>query len=131
MAVKEQFLGTGRRKKSVARVRLQAGKGNFVINKKDINEYFGYETLKMIAKAPLTLTETEGSYDVFVNVRGGGYTGQAGAIRHGIARALVKADESLKPAIKKAGYLTRDPRMKERKKYGLKAARRAPQFSKR
>ena len=131
MAVKEQFLGTGRRKKSVARVRLQAGKGNFVINEKSIDEYFGYETLKMIAKAALTLTETEGKFDVFVNVRGGGYTGQAGAIRHGIARALVKADESLKPAIKKAGYLTRDPRMKERKKYGLKAARRTPQFSKR
>ena len=128
---KEQFLGTGRRKKSIARVRLIAGKGNITINKRDIEEYFGYETLKMIARAPLTLTETAGKYDVFVNVRGGGYTGQAGAIRHGIARALVKADEELKPALKKAGFLTRDPRMKERKKYGLKAARRAPQFSKR
>jgi len=128
---KEQFLGTGRRKKSIARVRLIAGKGNITINKRDIDEYFGYETLKMIARAPLTLTETAGKYDVFVNVRGGGYTGQAGAIRHGIARALVKAEEDLKPALKKAGFLTRDPRMKERKKYGLKAARRAPQFSKR
>ncbi len=128
---KEQFLGTGRRKKSIARVRLIAGKGNVTINKRDIEEYFGYETLKMIARAPLTLTETAGKYDVFVNVRGGGYTGQAGAIRHGIARALVKAEEDLKPALKKAGFLTRDPRMKERKKYGLKAARRAPQFSKR
>ena len=128
---KEQFLGTGRRKKSVARVRIMAGKGNITINKRDIEEYFGYETLKMIARAPLALTETLGKYDVFVNVRGGGYTGQAGAIRHGIARALVKAEAELKPAIKKAGYLTRDPRMKERKKYGLKAARRAPQFSKR
>ncbi len=128
---KEQFLGTGRRKKSVARVRIMAGKGNITINKRDIEEYFGYETLKMIARAPLALTETIGKYDVFVNVRGGGYTGQAGAIRHGIARALVKAEAELKPAIKKAGYLTRDPRMKERKKYGLKAARRAPQFSKR
>ncbi|MBQ3274246.1 MAG: 30S ribosomal protein S9 [Christensenellaceae bacterium] len=128
---KEQFLGTGRRKKSIARVRLIAGKGNITINKRDIEEYFGYETLKMIARAPLTLTETAGKYDVFVNVRGGGYTGQAGAIRHGIARALVKAEEDLKPALKKAGFLTRDPRMKERKKYGLKAARRAPQFSKR
>ena len=128
---KEQFLGTGRRKKSIARVRLIAGKGNITINKRDIEEYFGYETLKMIARAPLTLTETAGKYDVFVNVRGGGYTGQAGAIRHGIARALVKAEEDLKPALKKAGFLTRDPRMNERKKYGLKAARRAPQFSKR
>ena len=128
---KEQFLGTGRRKKSVARVRLIAGKGNITINKRDIEEYFGYETLKMIARAPLTLTETAGKYDVFVNVHGGGYTGQAGAIRHGIARALVKAEEDLKPALKKAGFLTRDPRMKERKKYGLKSARRAPQFSKR
>ena len=128
---KEQFLGTGRRKKSIARVRLIAGKGNITINKRDIDEYFGYETLKMIARAPLTLTDTLGKYDVFVNVKGGGYTGQAGAIRHGIARALVKAEEDLKPALKKAGFLTRDPRMKERKKYGLKAARRAPQFSKR
>ena len=128
---KEQFLGTGRRKKSIARVRLIAGKGNITINKRDIEEYFGYETLKMIARAPLTLTETAGKYDVFVNVRGGGYTGQAGAIRHGIARALVKAEEDLKPALKKAGFLTRDPRMKERKKYGLRSARKKEQFSKR
>ena len=128
---KEQFLGTGRRKTSVARVRIMAGKGNFTVNGRDIEDYFGYETLKMIARSPLTLTETLGKYDVFVNVHGGGYTGQAGAIRHGIARALVKADEELKPALKKAGFLTRDPRMKERKKYGLKKARRAPQFSKR
>ncbi len=128
---KEQFLGTGRRKKSVARVRLLKGNGNITINKRDIEDYFGYETLKMLVRSPLVLTETLGSYDVFVNVKGGGFTGQAGAIRHGIARALVKADPELRPAVKKAGYLTRDPRMKERKKYGLKAARRAPQFSKR
>ena len=117
MAAKVQYLGTGRRKKSVARVRLIAGNGAFVINKRDINDYFGLETLKMEARSPLTLTELEGKF--------------AGAIRHGIARALLEADESLRPALKKAGYLTRDPRMKERKKYGLKAARRAPQFSKR
>ena len=128
---KEQFLGTGRRKKSVARVRLLKGNGNITINTRDIEDYFGYETLKMLVRSPLVLTETLGSYDVFVNVKGGGFTGQAGAIRHGIARALVKADPELRPAVKKAGYLTRDPRMKERKKYGLKAARRAPQFSKR
>ena len=128
---KEQFLGTGRRKKSVARVRLLKGNGNITINKRDIEDYFGYETLKMLVRSPLVLTETLGSYDVFVNVKGGGFTGQAGAIRHAIARALVKADPELRPAVKKAGYLTRDPRMKERKKYGLKAARRAPQFSKR
>ena len=128
---KEQFLGTGRRKKSIARVRLIAGKGNITINKRDIEEYFGYETLKMIARAPLTLTETAGKYDVFVNVRGGGYTGQAGAIRHGIARALLQSEDEVRPVLKKAGLLTRDPRMKERKKYGLKGARRAPQFSKR
>lgn len=128
---KEQFLGTGRRKKSIARVRLLKGNGNITINKRDIEEYFGYETLKMLVRSPLVLTETLGSYDVFVNVKGGGFTGQAGAIRHGIARALVKADPELRPAVKKAGFLTRDPRMKERKKYGLKAARRAPQFSKR
>ncbi|MBQ9989278.1 MAG: 30S ribosomal protein S9 [Clostridia bacterium] len=131
MAAKVQYLGTGRRKKSVARVRLIAGNGAFVINKRDINDYFGLETLKMEARSPLTLTELEGKFDVYVNVYGGGTTGQAGAIRHGIARALLEADESLRPALKKAGYLTRDPRMKERKKYGLKAARRAPQFSKR
>ncbi len=131
MATKTQFWGTGRRKKAVARVRLVAGKGAIVVNKRDLEEYFGLETLKTIVRQPLALTETLGKYDVLVNVQGGGFTGQAGAIRHGIARALVKADESLRPALKKAGFLTRDPRMKERKKYGLKAARRAPQFSKR
>ena len=128
---KEQFLGTGRRKKSIARVRLLPVSGNITINKRDIEEYFGYETLKMLVRSPLVLTEKLGTYDVFVNVKGGGFTGQAGAIRHGIARALVNAEPDLRGAIKKAGYLTRDPRMKERKKYGLKAARRAPQFSKR
>ena len=128
---KNQFLGTGRRKKSVARVRLVPGTGNIVINKRDINNYFGLETLKMIVKAPLALTKTEGEYDVFVNVYGGGLSGQAGAIRHGISRALLQVNAENRPALKKAGFLTRDPRMKERKKYGLKAARRAPQFSKR
>ena len=128
---KEQFLGTGRRKKSVARVRIFAGNGNITINKRDIEEYFGYETLKMLVRSPLVLTDKLGSYDVQVNVKGGGFTGQAGAIRHGIARALIKAEPELRGTVKKAGYLTRDPRMKERKKYGLKAARRAPQFSKR
>ncbi len=131
MAKKEQFLGTGRRKKSIARVRIMAGKGEITVNKRDIEEYFGYETLKMLVRSPLVLTETIGNYDVFVNVKGGGYTGQAGAIRHGIARALIKAEPELRGALKSAGFLTRDPRMKERKKYGLKAARRAPQFSKR
>ncbi len=131
MAKTEQFLGTGRRKKSIARVRLLAGKGDITVNKRDIEEFFGYETLKMLVRSPLELTETMGSYDVHVNVKGGGYTGQAGAIRMGIARALLKVDPALRPALKSAGYLTRDPRMKERKKYGLKAARRAPQFSKR
>ncbi|MEG0914193.1 MAG: 30S ribosomal protein S9 [Christensenellaceae bacterium] len=131
MANKEQFLGTGRRKKSSARVRLMAGKGNIIINKRELEEFFGYETLKMLVRSPLLLTETMGSYDVFVSVKGGGYTGQAGAVRHGIARALLKVDPAYRPALKAAGYLTRDPRMKERKKYGLKAARRAPQFSKR
>ena len=131
MAAKVQFWGTGRRKKAVARVRLVAGKGAIVINKRDLDEYFGLETLKSIVRQPLDITDTLGKFDVLVTVCGGGFTGQAGAIRHGIARALVKADESLKPALKKAGFLTRDPRMKERKKYGLKAARRAPQFSKR
>ena len=121
----------GRRKKAIARVRLIPGEGNIVINKRDLDNYFGLETLKTVVRQPMTLTETTGRFDVIVNVHGGGYTGQAGAIRHGIARALVKADIDLKPAIKKAGFLTRDPRMKERKKYGLKAARRAPQFSKR
>lgn len=131
MAAKVQYLGTGRRKKSVARVRLVPGNGKFVINKRDIEEYFGLETLKMEARAPLALTGLEGKYDVLVNVYGGGTTGQAGAIRHGISRALLQADPELRAALKQAGYLTRDPRMKERKKYGLKAARRAPQFSKR
>jgi small subunit ribosomal protein S9 len=128
---KEQFLGTGRRKSSIARVRLMAGKGNMTVNKRDLEEYFGYETLKMLVRSPLVLTETLGSYDAAISVKGGGYTGQAGAIRQGIARALLKVNPELRGALKKAGYLTRDPRMKERKKYGLKAARRAPQFSKR
>ena len=121
----------GRRKKAIARVRLIPGEGKILINKRDLDSYFVYETLKTVVRQPLTLTDTLGKYDVLVNCKGGGFTGQAGAIRHGIARALVKADADLKPAIKKAGFLTRDPRMKERKKYGLKAARRAPQFSKR
>ena len=131
MAKTEQFLGTGRRKKSVARVRLLPGTGNFTVNKRDVDDFFGYETLKMLVKSPLVLTDTVGNYDVFVNVKGGGYTGQAGAIRQGISRALLKADPELRPQLKAAGFLTRDPRMKERKKYGLKGARRAPQFSKR
>lgn len=126
-----QYLGTGRRKKSIARVRLLSGTGNITINKRDIENYFGLETLKMIVRAPLVLTDTLGKFDVKVNVVGGGTTGQAGAIRHGISRALLVADPELRPQLKKAGFLTRDPRMKERKKYGLKAARRAPQFSKR
>ena len=125
------YSAVGRRKKAVARVRLVPGEGNITINKRDIDNYFGVETLKMTVRQPLTLTQTTGRFDVLVNVYGGGFTGQAGAIRHGIARALVKADPELRPAVKKAGFLTRDPRMKERKKYGLKAARRAPQFSKR
>ncbi len=128
---KVQFLGTGRRKKSIARVRIYAGKGEITVNKRDIEEFFGYETLKMLVRSPLVLTETIGNYDVCVSVKGGGFTGQAGAIRHGIARALIKAEPELRGALKSAGFLTRDPRMKERKKYGLKAARRAPQFSKR
>ena len=131
MAKKEQFLGTGRRKKSVARVRLIAGNGNITVNHKDLEEFFGYETLRMLVRSPLELTERLGSYDVIATVHGGGYTGQAGAMRHGIARALIKAEPDLRGEVKAAGYLTRDPRMKERKKYGLKAARRAPQFSKR
>ena len=125
------YNAVGRRKKAIARVRLIPGEGNIIINKRSLDEYFGYETLKMVVHQPLNLTETAGKFDVIVNCKGGGFTGQAGAIRHGIARALVKADENYKPIVKKAGYLTRDPRMKERKKYGLKAARRAPQFSKR
>ncbi|HZJ57420.1 MAG TPA: 30S ribosomal protein S9 [Clostridia bacterium] len=128
---KVQYFGTGRRKKSVARVRLVPGDGNIVINSREIDNYFGLETLKAIVRQPLELTETLGRFDIIANVHGGGFTGQAGAIRHGISRALLKADEELKPALKKAGFLTRDPRMKERKKYGLKGARRAPQFSKR
>ena len=127
----DSFNAVGRRKKAIARVRLIPGEGKIVINKRDLDQYFGLETLKTVVRQPLTLTETLSRYDAIVSVNGGGYTGQAGAIRHGIARALVKADIELKPAIKKAGFLTRDPRMKERKKYGLKAARRAPQFSKR
>ena len=126
-----QYYGTGRRKHSVARVRLVPGEGRITINKRDMDTYFGLETLKLIVKQPLVLTETLGRYDVLVNVNGGGTTGQAGAIRHGVARALLKADPELRGALKRAGFLTRDPRMKERKKYGLKAARRAPQFSKR
>jgi small subunit ribosomal protein S9 len=126
-----QYYGTGRRKHSVARVRLVPGEGRIVINKRSLDEYFGLETLKLIVKQPLNLTETLGKYDVLVNTNGGGYTGQAGAIRHGIARALLKVDPEYRGSLKRAGFLTRDPRMKERKKYGLKAARRAPQFSKR
>ncbi|MBO4808987.1 MAG: 30S ribosomal protein S9 [Lachnospiraceae bacterium] len=128
---KEKFYGTGRRKSSVARVYLVPGKGNITINKRGLDEYFGLETLKVIVRQPLAATDNLEKFDVLVNVKGGGYTGQAGAIRHGIARALLQADEEFRPVLKKAGYLTRDPRMKERKKYGLKAARRAPQFSKR
>lgn len=131
MANVTQYLGTGRRKKSVARVRLVPGTGVITINKRDIDDYFGYETLKMIVRDPMKLTDTLGKYDVIVNVYGGGFTGQAGAIRHGISRALLNVDPELRGQLKKAGFLTRDPRMKERKKYGLKAARRAPQFSKR
>ena len=127
----ESYYGTGRRKSSVARVRLVPGNGNFTINNRTIDDYFGLETLKVIARQPLTLTKTEGKVDVIVRVNGGGFTGQAGAIRHGIARALLKMDAELRSELKKAGFLTRDPRMKERKKYGLNAARRAPQFSKR
>ncbi|MCF6465297.1 30S ribosomal protein S9 [Clostridium sp. Cult2] len=126
-----QYIGTGRRKTSVARVRLLPGSGNIIINKRDIEEYFDFDTLKVLVKEPLVITDTIDKYDVFVNVQGGGFTGQAGAIRHGISRALINSDEELKPVLKKAGFLTRDPRMKERKKYGLKKARRAPQFSKR
>lgn len=126
------FYGTGRRKSSVARVRLYKGTGKIVINGRSIDEYFGLETLKVIVRQPLVLTETEGKFDIICNVNGGGVAGQAGAIRHGISRALLEFDsEELKLSLKKAGFLTRDPRMKERKKYGLKKARKAPQFSKR
>ncbi|MBR6626508.1 MAG: 30S ribosomal protein S9 [Lachnospiraceae bacterium] len=131
MAKTERYYGTGRRKKSIARVYLVPGKGDVIINKRNMDEYFGLETLKVIVRQPMVATETVDKYDVLVNVRGGGYTGQAGAIRHGIARALLTVDSDFRPVLKKAGFLTRDPRMKERKKYGLKAARRAPQFSKR
>jgi small subunit ribosomal protein S9 len=126
-----KYYGTGRRKSSVARVYLVPGTGNITINKRDIDEYLGLETLKVIVRQPLAATETVDKFDVLVTVKGGGYTGQAGAIRHGIARALLQVDADYRPVLKAAGYLTRDPRMKERKKYGLKSARRAPQFSKR
>ena len=126
-----KYYGTGRRKTSVARVYLVPGTGKITINKRDIDEYLGLETLKVIVRQPLVATDNADKFDVIVNVRGGGYTGQAGAVRHGIARALLQVDEEFRPTLKKAGYLTRDPRMKERKKYGLKSARRAPQFSKR
>ena len=126
-----KFYGTGRRKKSIARVYLVPGTGNITINKRSIDEYFGLETLKVVVRQPLVATETLDKFDVLVNVHGGSFTGQAGAIRHGISRALLQADGEFRPVLKKAGFLTRDPRMKERKKYGLKAARRAPQFSKR
>ncbi|MHC1720032.1 MAG: 30S ribosomal protein S9 [Clostridiaceae bacterium] len=128
---KVQYFGTGRRKKSIARVRLVPGEGKILINNRNIEQYFGLETLRVIVNQPLVLTGTKERFDVLVSVCGGGYTGQAGAIRHGISRALIKADANLRPELKKAGYLTRDPRMKERKKYGLKKARKASQFSKR
>ncbi len=126
-----KFYGTGRRKTSIARVYIAPGKGNITINKRTIDEYFGLETLKTIVRQPLAVTDSVDKYDVTVTVRGGGYTGQAGAIRHGISRALLQVDADFRPVLKKEGFLTRDPRMKERKKYGLKSARRAPQFSKR
>ena len=127
-----RFYGTGRRKSSIARVYLMPGTGKITVNKRDIDSYFGLETLKVVVRQPLELTNTLDKFDVLVNVHGGGFTGQAGAIRHGISRALLQADsEEYRPLLKKAGFLTRDPRMKERNKYGLKAARRAPQFSKR
>ena len=125
------YTGTGRRKSSIARVRLVEGSGKITINGKDIDEFFGLETLKVIVRQPLTVTNTTAKYDVIANVKGGGFTGQAGAIRHGIARALNEANSEFRPALKTNGFLTRDPRMKERKKYGLKKARKAPQFSKR
>jgi len=130
-SAKPYFYGTGRRKKSVARVRLYPGTGSITINGRDVDDYFGLETLKLIVNQPFGVTETVGKFDIVANVNGGGISGQAGAIRHGVARALLLADEAYKPLLKKAGLLTRDPRMKERKKYGLKGARRAPQFSKR
>ncbi len=128
---KPYFYGTGRRKSSVARVRVYNGTGKITINGRDIDNYFGLETLKFIVRQPIVLTDTADKFDIVCNVTGGGITGQAGAIRHGLSRALLQYDEELRPALKKAGFLTRDPRMKERKKYGLKGARRAPQFSKR
>ena len=131
MAKTANYYGTGRRKSSVARVYLVPGTGKITINKRDIDDYFGLDTLKLIVRQPLVATETADKYDVKVNVVGGGFTGQAGAIRHGISRALLEVDGDFRPVLKKAGFLTRDPRMKERKKYGLKKARRAPQFSKR
>lgn len=126
-----QYRGTGRRKKAIARVRMVPGTGKIVINKRDLNDFIKYETLRVLVREPLMITDTMGQYDVLVNVKGGGYTGQAGAIRHGISRALLQVDGELRPILKKAGFLTRDSRMKERKKYGLKKARRASQFSKR
>ena len=126
-----QYRATGRRKTSIAQVRLLAGSGNFTINGRDINDYFDYETLREVSKSPLELTDTLASFDVIVKVKGGGFTGQAGAVRHGVARALLEVDPEYRSVLKKAGFLTRDPRMKERKKYGLKKARRAPRFSKR
>ena len=128
---KPYFYGTGRRKKSVARVRVYPGTGKIIINDREIDDYFGLETLKLIVRQPLALTGTTDKFDIVCRVNGGGVTGQAGAIRHGLSRALLEYDANLRPALKKAGFLTRDPRMKERKKYGLKGARRAPQFSKR
>ena len=130
-SAKPYFYGTGRRKKSIARVRVYPGSGAITINGRDIDDYFGLDTLKLVINQPFGVTETEGKFDIVANVKGGGMSGQAGAIRHGLARALLTVDENYRSALKKAGFLTRDPRMKERKKYGLKAARRAPQFSKR
>ena len=130
-SAKPYFYGTGRRKSSVARVRLYPGSGKITINGRDVEDYFGLETLKLIINQPFGVTGTEGKFDIVANVRGGGISGQAGAIRHGLSRALLQYSDELRPVLKKAGFLTRDPRMKERKKYGLKAARRAPQFSKR
>ncbi len=126
-----QYWGTGRRKSSVARVRIMTGTGKFIVNKKELDEYFDYDSLKTIARSPLTVTGNEANYDVFVNVKGGGYTGQAGAIRHGLSRALLEANEEFRPTLKRAGFLTRDPRKVERKKYGFKKARKSSQFSKR
>ena len=130
-SAKPYFYGTGRRKKSTARVRVMPGTGVITINGRDIDDYFGLETMKLIVNQPFGVTATEGKFDIIANVRGGGFSGQAGAIRHGVAKALLQYDEAVRPVLKKAGFLTRDPRMKERKKYGLKGARRAPQFSKR